>query len=74
MATFEKSFLTSEYPGKRDDRDLAAAIGMAEGAIAVVRYRMTPGGDVLFGTCESKEKINDYLGLHEASVIWDRSV
>jgi len=72
MATFERSFLLSHFPGKSDDHELAAAIGLAEGAIAVVRFQMAAGGEVLFGTCESRDKINEYLSLGNSTVLWKR--
>ncbi len=72
MATFKRTFLVSEYPGKIDDRALAEAIGLAEGALAVVRYQFAPGGDILFGTCESEDKIKGYLNFNNGTILWRR--
>lgn len=72
MATFQRSFLVAEYPGKKYDRALAEAIGLAEGALAVVRFQFAPGGDVLFGTCESEIKMKEYLNFHGGTVLWKR--
>lgn len=71
MATYQKDFLVSEYPG-RDDEGLAAAIGLAERALAVVRFQFAPDGAVMFGTCESEEKIGDYCSFHGGTVLWRR--
>jgi len=70
MATFKKAFLVTQYPEKSEDRDLAAAIGLAEGAIAVVRFQFSPESDVMFGTCESEAKMQDYLAFHDGTVLW----
>ena len=71
MATFQRSFLVAENPGK-DDPALAEAIGLAEGAMAVVRFQFAPDGDVLFGTCESEAKMKEYLDFHGGTVLWRR--
>lgn len=73
MATFKRSFLLAEYPGKTDDRALAEAIGLTQQALAVVRFQFAPGGDVLFGTCESEGKMVEYLNFHDGTVLWKRA-
>ncbi len=73
MATFKKSFLISEYQElKNDERALAAAIGNAEDAVAVVRFQFSSEGDVLFGTCGSEQEMNDYMKFHNANIVWQR--
>jgi hypothetical protein len=72
MSTFKRTFLLAEYPEKKDDRALAEAIGLAKQALAVVRFQFAPGGDVLFGTCESDAKMEDYLNFHGGTVLWKR--
>jgi hypothetical protein len=72
MATFKKTFLVAEYPDKKDDHALAEAIGLAEGAVAVVCFQFSPGGEILFGTCDSDAKVQDYLNFHAGTVLWKR--